>query len=269
MATQIRKTRSESRILAAASDLFYEHGLRGVGIDQVIATSESPSRRSTPVPLERRPRRRLPAGDGRLVDGGSSRMRRRQPATTRPPSSSGSSTHSSTPSTGTASSAARSSALPSSPASTPRRARSRANTSTPALPGSPGCVRLREHPTPTGSQATSASSSTAPWQAAGSSRTARSSTLPSVPPPTWSTPSLAPERHDSDDTDRFAHPDLAHSHIAAPLAAGVADLPGVTVRPRRAVSGWCHRHRGGAACARDGRHRRAAVPDVLDSPPAC
>ncbi len=39
MATQIRRTRSESRILAAASDLFYEHGLRGVGIDQVIATS--------------------------------------------------------------------------------------------------------------------------------------------------------------------------------------------------------------------------------------
>jgi putative NADPH-quinone reductase len=28
----------------------------------------------------------------------------------------------------------------------------------------------------------------------------------------------------------LAHPDLAHSHINAPLAAGVADLPGVTVR---------------------------------------
>ncbi len=39
MATKIRKTRSESRIMAAASDLFYEHGLRGVGIDQVIAAS--------------------------------------------------------------------------------------------------------------------------------------------------------------------------------------------------------------------------------------
>ena len=39
MATQIRRTRSESRIMDAASDLFYQHGLRGVGIDQVIATS--------------------------------------------------------------------------------------------------------------------------------------------------------------------------------------------------------------------------------------
>jgi AcrR family transcriptional regulator len=37
--TATRKTRSESRILDAASDLFYEHGLRGVGIDQVIAAS--------------------------------------------------------------------------------------------------------------------------------------------------------------------------------------------------------------------------------------
>ncbi|HEY2556716.1 MAG TPA: NAD(P)H-dependent oxidoreductase, partial [Diaminobutyricibacter sp.] len=33
----------------------------------------------------------------------------------------------------------------------------------------------------------------------------------------------------------LAHPDLAHSHIAAPLAAGVADLPGVTVRDLAAL----------------------------------
>ncbi|MEW1775528.1 TetR/AcrR family transcriptional regulator [Streptomyces sp. NPDC086777] len=39
MATQIRKTKSEERILAAAADLFYAHGLRGVGIDQVIEVS--------------------------------------------------------------------------------------------------------------------------------------------------------------------------------------------------------------------------------------
>ncbi|MCD0484068.1 TetR/AcrR family transcriptional regulator [Streptacidiphilus sp. ASG 303] len=39
MATKIRKTRSEERILAAAAELFYAHGLRGVGIDQVIEAS--------------------------------------------------------------------------------------------------------------------------------------------------------------------------------------------------------------------------------------
>jgi AcrR family transcriptional regulator len=39
MATKIRKTKSEDRILAAAADLFYTHGLRGVGIDQVIEVS--------------------------------------------------------------------------------------------------------------------------------------------------------------------------------------------------------------------------------------
>ncbi|MER6082987.1 TetR/AcrR family transcriptional regulator [Streptomyces sp. NPDC001833] len=39
MATKVRKTKSEERILAAAADLFYTHGLRGVGIDQVIEVS--------------------------------------------------------------------------------------------------------------------------------------------------------------------------------------------------------------------------------------
>jgi AcrR family transcriptional regulator len=39
MATQIRKTKSEEKILAAAAELFYANGLRGVGIDQVIAAS--------------------------------------------------------------------------------------------------------------------------------------------------------------------------------------------------------------------------------------
>lgn len=39
MVTQVRKTRSEERILAAAAELFYANGLRGVGIDQVIAAS--------------------------------------------------------------------------------------------------------------------------------------------------------------------------------------------------------------------------------------
>ncbi|MFJ9562141.1 TetR/AcrR family transcriptional regulator [Streptomyces fuscichromogenes] len=39
MATQFRKTKSEERILAAAAELFYENGLRGVGVDQVIAAS--------------------------------------------------------------------------------------------------------------------------------------------------------------------------------------------------------------------------------------
>lgn len=39
MVTRIRKTRSEERILAAAAELFYANGLRGVGVDQVIAAS--------------------------------------------------------------------------------------------------------------------------------------------------------------------------------------------------------------------------------------
>ncbi|KUN79019.1 TetR family transcriptional regulator [Streptomyces bungoensis] len=39
MATRIRKTKSEERILGAAAELFYANGLRGVGIDQVIAAS--------------------------------------------------------------------------------------------------------------------------------------------------------------------------------------------------------------------------------------
>lgn len=39
MATRIRKTKSEERILSAAAELFYANGLRGVGIDQVIAAS--------------------------------------------------------------------------------------------------------------------------------------------------------------------------------------------------------------------------------------
>ncbi|MEW9528237.1 TetR/AcrR family transcriptional regulator [Microbispora sp. NPDC049125] len=39
MATQVRKTKSEERILTAAAELFYANGLRGVGIDQVIAAS--------------------------------------------------------------------------------------------------------------------------------------------------------------------------------------------------------------------------------------
>ncbi|MFF4154314.1 TetR/AcrR family transcriptional regulator [Streptomyces sp. NPDC001651] len=39
MATQTRKTKSEERILTAAAALFYAHGLRGVGIDQVLELS--------------------------------------------------------------------------------------------------------------------------------------------------------------------------------------------------------------------------------------
>ncbi|MER6535722.1 TetR/AcrR family transcriptional regulator [Streptomyces sp900105755] len=39
MVTQVRKTKSEERILAAAAELFYANGLRGVGIEQVIAAS--------------------------------------------------------------------------------------------------------------------------------------------------------------------------------------------------------------------------------------
>lgn len=39
MATKIRKTGTEERILGTAARLFYAHGLRGVGVDQVIAES--------------------------------------------------------------------------------------------------------------------------------------------------------------------------------------------------------------------------------------
>jgi AcrR family transcriptional regulator len=39
MATKIRRTRSEERILAAARELFYEKGLRAVGVDLVIEAS--------------------------------------------------------------------------------------------------------------------------------------------------------------------------------------------------------------------------------------
>ncbi|MCW1100220.1 TetR/AcrR family transcriptional regulator [Streptomyces sp. RS2] len=39
MATQIRRTKSEQRIMDTAARLFHRYGLRGVGIDQVIAES--------------------------------------------------------------------------------------------------------------------------------------------------------------------------------------------------------------------------------------
>ena len=39
MATQVRKTNTEQKILDTAAELFYRHGLRGVGVDQVIAES--------------------------------------------------------------------------------------------------------------------------------------------------------------------------------------------------------------------------------------
>jgi AcrR family transcriptional regulator len=39
MVTQVRKTNTEQKILDTAAELFYRHGLRGVGIDQVIAAS--------------------------------------------------------------------------------------------------------------------------------------------------------------------------------------------------------------------------------------
>jgi AcrR family transcriptional regulator len=39
MATQVRKTKSEQKILDTATGLFHRHGLRGVGVDQVIAES--------------------------------------------------------------------------------------------------------------------------------------------------------------------------------------------------------------------------------------
>ena len=37
MTTRTRKTGTEQKILEAAADLFHRHGLRGVGVDQVIA----------------------------------------------------------------------------------------------------------------------------------------------------------------------------------------------------------------------------------------
>ncbi|MCI2422346.1 TetR/AcrR family transcriptional regulator [Saccharopolyspora sp. K220] len=39
MSTRVRKTNTEQKILDAAAELFHRHGLRGVGIDQVIAES--------------------------------------------------------------------------------------------------------------------------------------------------------------------------------------------------------------------------------------
>ncbi|WP_189938785.1 TetR/AcrR family transcriptional regulator [Streptomyces sulfonofaciens] len=39
MATRVRKTNTEQKILDTAAGLFHRHGLRGVGIDQVIAES--------------------------------------------------------------------------------------------------------------------------------------------------------------------------------------------------------------------------------------
>jgi AcrR family transcriptional regulator len=39
MATQVRKTNTEQKILQTAAGLFHRHGLRGVGVDQVIAES--------------------------------------------------------------------------------------------------------------------------------------------------------------------------------------------------------------------------------------
>ncbi|MEU3853727.1 TetR/AcrR family transcriptional regulator [Streptomyces sp. NPDC029554] len=39
MATRVRKTNTEQRILDTAAGLFHRHGLRGVGVDQVIADS--------------------------------------------------------------------------------------------------------------------------------------------------------------------------------------------------------------------------------------
>lgn len=39
MATAIRKTNSTQKILESAAELFHRHGLRGVGVDQVIADS--------------------------------------------------------------------------------------------------------------------------------------------------------------------------------------------------------------------------------------
>ncbi|MET8537424.1 TetR/AcrR family transcriptional regulator [Streptomyces sp. NPDC005065] len=39
MATRIRKTNTEQKILDTAAGLFHRHGLRGVGVDQIIAES--------------------------------------------------------------------------------------------------------------------------------------------------------------------------------------------------------------------------------------
>ncbi|HVV24809.1 MAG TPA: TetR/AcrR family transcriptional regulator [Pseudonocardiaceae bacterium] len=39
MVTQVRRTGTVEKILTTAGELFYEHGLRGVGVDQVIAAS--------------------------------------------------------------------------------------------------------------------------------------------------------------------------------------------------------------------------------------
>ncbi|MFI1961216.1 TetR/AcrR family transcriptional regulator [Streptomyces althioticus] len=39
MATRVRKTNTEQKILDSAAALFHRHGLRGVGVDQVIAHS--------------------------------------------------------------------------------------------------------------------------------------------------------------------------------------------------------------------------------------
>lgn len=39
MATRVRKTNTEQKILDTAAELFHRHGLRGVGVDQVIAES--------------------------------------------------------------------------------------------------------------------------------------------------------------------------------------------------------------------------------------
>jgi AcrR family transcriptional regulator len=39
MANRVRQTKSEEKILKTAAELFHRHGLRGVGIDQVIADS--------------------------------------------------------------------------------------------------------------------------------------------------------------------------------------------------------------------------------------
>ena len=39
MATRVRKTNTEQKILETAASLFHRHGLRGVGVDQVIADS--------------------------------------------------------------------------------------------------------------------------------------------------------------------------------------------------------------------------------------
>src|SRR5689334_20930557 len=42
MATRVRKTNTEQKILDTAAGLFHRHGLRGVGVDQIIAESGMP-----------------------------------------------------------------------------------------------------------------------------------------------------------------------------------------------------------------------------------